>query len=52
MSKSKDTPDIIVTIRIPRDLDAVLTEIAERNERTKAAVIRLALREYLDRRSK
>ncbi|MBE3087782.1 MAG: CopG family transcriptional regulator [Chloroflexi bacterium] len=50
MTKPKPTPDIIITLRIPRDVDAVLTELAERNERTKAAVIRLAIREYLDRR--
>lgn len=48
----KDSPDIIITIRIPRDLDANLTAIAEREERMKAAVIRLAIREYLDRRKK
>jgi predicted DNA-binding protein len=48
----KDSPDIVVTIRIPRDLDAKLTEIAERNERTKAAVIRLAIRAYLGESAK
>jgi len=39
--------DIIITVRIPRDLDAEITAIAKREERTKAAVIRLAVREYL-----
>jgi len=48
----KDSPDIIITIRLPRDVDAILTELAERNERTKAAVIRLAIREYMDRQKK
>jgi len=48
----KENSDIIVTVRIPRDLNADLTAAAECEERTKAAVIRLAIREYLDRRKK
>lgn len=48
----QESSDIIITVRIPRDLDANLTAIAEADERTKAAVIRLAIREYLDHREK
>lgn len=47
MSKPKPTPDIIITLRIPRSLDAVLATLAKTDERTKAAVIRLAIRAYL-----
>jgi predicted transcriptional regulator len=49
---TKETSDIIVTIRVPRNLDAILSTTAEREERTKAALIRLAIREYLDRHKK
>ena len=41
---------IIITLRIPRDLHSRVTALAAREERTIAAVIRLAVREYLDRK--
>jgi predicted transcriptional regulator len=44
-----ETPDIIVTTRIPREIDAELTMLARLEERTKSAVIRVALREYIKR---
>ena len=44
-----ETSDIIVTTRIPREIDAELTMLARLEERTKSAVIRVALREYIKR---
>jgi predicted transcriptional regulator len=44
-----ETPDIIVTVRVPREVDAELTMLAHLEERTKGAVIRVALREYIKR---
>jgi predicted transcriptional regulator len=44
-----EAPDIIVTTRIPREIDAELTMLARLEERTKSAVIRVALREYIKR---
>lgn len=44
-----ETPDIIVTTRIPREIDDELTMLAHLEERTKSAVIRIALRDYINR---
>jgi len=44
-----EMPDIIITTRIPREIDAELTMLARLEERTKSAVIRVALREYIKR---
>ena len=48
-AKKPEAPDIIVTTRIPREIDAELTMLARLEERTKSAVIRVALREYIKR---
>lgn len=45
--KSEGTKDIVV--RLPLDLHAAVKERADREERSMAATIRLALRRYLDR---
>ncbi len=52
MTKPKPAPDIIIAIRIPRALDATLAAIARAEDRSRSYVIRLAIREYLDKRRK
>ena len=47
-SVPESNPDMIITTRIPASLHAELTLVADAEERTQAAVIRLAIREYLD----
>lgn len=44
----KESSDIITFLfRLPRKLDAEIEVVAKREDRTKAAVIRLAIKEYL-----
>lgn len=50
--KRKADPDIVLTMRIPASLRTELALVAMREDRTQAAVVRLAIRDYLDRRNK
>lgn len=44
--------DFVMTVRIPANLQAELSAVAEREERTIAAVVRLAIKGYLSKSAK
>jgi predicted transcriptional regulator len=45
-------PDTMMSLRVPRSIHAELARVAYEDERTIAATVRLAIRDYLDRRKK
>lgn len=44
--------DAVLSIRIPHELDVELSDVADREDRTKASVIRLAIKQYLAKAKK
>jgi len=53
MTKTKPTPTTtLMSLRVPVSLHDEISRAARDDERTIAATIRLAIREYLDRRKK
>lgn len=50
--RNKEKPTVLITIAIPREMHKELKEVSEIEERTIAASVRLAIKQFLEKHKK